>query len=322
MSTSGYEALWNSAAWLDLELRGRIEVRGEDRLRFLHAMASNAVESLEPGQGTRAFFLDLRGHILADCRIHVAEDHLLVDTEPETCGPLIEHLEKFIIMDDVTLEDRGQALACLAIEGPKAETFAASIAGDLPEQPGSHRLSEGVWIVRDSATGQPGFRFLFEAARKTERAKRLAALGLPEASADDQLAVRVENQVARHGADFFDSTLPQESQRLEAVSFTKGCYLGQEIVERVRSRGQVRRLLVGVEIETADPPETGADVLFEGKKAGELTSPVFSPRLGKTLGFALLKREAAEAGTGLEVAGWAARVREWTPPVPSKRTMS
>ena len=293
--------------------RGRIRAAGVDRLSFLHNISSNAVDGLSAGEGTCAFFLDAQGRILADACLYVEADHILLDTEPETLTSLIEHLEKFIIMDDVTVEDQTGSLAELALEGPLAEDLARQVVAELPAEDYDHRVADGVRIIRHSFTGQPGFRFLVPTERKDEWTGRFeragGSIGIVAATAEDCLAVRVENQVARHGEDFFTTSLPHETQRLDRVSFTKGCYLGQEIVERIRSRGQVNRVLAGIEIEGQAPLENGAAVLFEGKRVGSLSSPVYSPKHGCVVAFAILRREATEAGTAVEVAGRASSVR-------------
>ena len=208
-------------------------------------------------------------------------------------------------MDDVTVEDQTGSLAELALEGPLAAEVVSQIVPRVPVEDYGHVAADGVRVIRHSFTGQPGFRFVVGAERKDDWTGRLeqTGAGVAAATAEDCLAVRVENQVARHGDDFFTTSLPHETQRLDRVSFTKGCYLGQEIVERVRSRGQVNRVLVGIEIEGEDPPESGADVLLEGKRVGALSSPVYSRKLGCVVAFAILRRAASEAGTRIEVAG-------------------
>ncbi len=308
---SGYEALYETAAWLDISSRGKIRVGGDDRLRFLHAMSSNALENLLPGSGTYAFFLNAQGRIQADSRIYVAEEHVLLDTEADSRRTLIEHLEQFVIMDDVSLEDLTDSLAGVALEGPRAEALAAQALGArLPAPaPHSHREAGAVRLLRSSLSGQPGLWLIAAAGRKPELIEKLQAAGAVAGSAEQFDVVRVENGLPRFGSDFFDSNIPQETQQLQALSFTKGCYLGQEIVERVRSRGQVNKLLVSLEIEGRQTPPSGTVVEFEGKPMGRLTSPVYSPRTGKVLGMAILRREASEAGTPLTIAGCPAKVR-------------
>src|SRR5580700_11069530 len=123
--TPGYEALMNSAALVDLSSRARIRVSGEDRARLLHAMTTNHVQQMKPGDGVYAFFLNAQGRILADVYILCFDDHFLLDTEPETRTIIFEHLDRFIIADDVTLDDVTDETFCLGLEGPKAEDIAA-----------------------------------------------------------------------------------------------------------------------------------------------------------------------------------------------------
>jgi folate-binding protein YgfZ len=326
---SGYFALRESAAWADISSRGRIQVTGEDRVQFVHAMCSNDVQSLRPGQGIRAFFLDVQGHIQADTRIFVSEDHVLIDCEPERSARLREHLERFIVMEDVTLLRHSSP--AVAIEGPGADKVAHQVfnIAPPPPQPYSHVHEGGLTTIRTSLTGQPGLWLIADGGsadggsadggsndderddgeNNSDLAAKLRAAGVAAATAEDVLTVRAENEVPRQGDDFTDSTLPNHIEQAEAISFTKGCYLGQEIVERVRSRGRINRLLVGVEIETTELPDPGAVVLWEEKDVGRLTSPVFSPTMERVMAFAILRREAASPGTEFTVNGRRGRVR-------------
>jgi len=312
---AGYTALHESAAWLDISSRGRIGAGGEDRLRLLHAIASNAVEGLAPGQGTYAFFLNAQGRIQADSHIFVCEDRVLIDCEPEIRQALREHIESYIIMDDVQLEDLTASSATLtmeavALEGPRAEDIAYAAVGDaLPEPaPYSHRESRGIRTLRGTLSGQAGLWFFCSPDRKAQLIETLEAAGAAAASMDDFRVVRVENRRPRFGEDYSSSNIPHETGLLQAVSFSKGCYLGQEIVERVRARGQVNKLLVSLELDTQQPLEAGAAVHCAGQAVGRLSSPVFSPRRRKVLAFAILRREAAAAGAEVTVGGVSGRV--------------
>lgn len=306
---SGYQALWESAAWLDLSQRGRIRATGEDRLRLLHAMSTNAVEDLNPGEGARALFLDVHGRILADTHIWIFEDSVLIDTEPETRQSLADHLEKFIIMDDVTLEDVTDTIAAIAVEGPGAKEILEREIGTVPEDGERHLTADGITVVAVSVTGQPGYRILVDAGRKDDLIGRLEAAGVIAASPEEARVVRVENGVPRHPEDFFETTLTQESGQMSCVSFNKGCYLGQEIVERVRARGEVKRQLVRIEIDGPEPPPAGSPVLSDGREIGTLTSPVLSPKMGACLGFSIARRDAVGADHTLTVAGQPAHIR-------------
>jgi len=302
---AGYTALHEAAAWLDISSRGRLRASGEDRLRLLHAIASNAVEGLEPGQGVYAFFLNAQGRIQADSRIFVAQDHVLVDCEAQVRQSLFDHINSYIIMDDVQLEDLAGSTAAVALEGPRADEIARHALGDvLPaSEPCSHRESDGIRVLRAAISGQPGLWFICPLAQKSDLLKKLEARGAQAGTEQDFGVVRVENRRPRFGEDYSSSNIPHETALLQAVSFSKGCYLGQEIVERVRARGQVNKTLVSLEFETQEPLPAGTTVDHAGNEAGRLTSPVVSPRRGKLLAFAILRREAAAEGTHVAAGG-------------------
>lgn len=301
-TTPGYTALHESAAWLDLSHRGRLRVTGSDRVRLLHAMVSNDVRSLAPGQGNYNFLLDAHGHILADAWLYLLIDSILLDLEPEVAGRVVQHLNRHIIADDVQVENVTGTVAAVALEGPHAEEIAGM---SVPAESGAHVESDGVIVARVSATRQPGLRFFLDPANKTERVARFEKAGAVAATAEDFRTVRVENGLPRYGEDFDETSLPHETQQLQAVSFNKGCYLGQEIVERVRARGQVHKLLVKVALKVEESASKaaleGCPVLAGGQEVGRFTSPVYSPRLGRWLGFAILRREFSQPGTPVMV---------------------
>ena len=129
----GYEALRNHAAWIDLSARGKIKLTGEDRARLLHAMTTNHIQQLTPGSGCYAFFLNDKGRVLADANVLCRPDYFLLDVEPETREPLYQHLDRFIIADDVTLEDVTGATATIAMEGPQAAIVLNAQARRFPK---------------------------------------------------------------------------------------------------------------------------------------------------------------------------------------------
>ena len=306
---AGYEALRTGATWLDLSARGKIIATGEDRARLLHAMTTNQVQELKPGEGCYAFFLNPQGRILADVSLFCRADDFLLDVEPETRERLYQHLDKFIIADDVTLEDATDRIATLALEGPKAMAVAARLGTAVPEKPWGHASWNDVTVARASFTGAPGVRFFTPAAEKTHLVELLQDAGAMEASPEAARIVRLEHFQPRYGEDIFDTTLSQETQQAHALSFTKGCYIGQEIVERVRSRGLVHRLLAGVEIDSTEVPEPDTHLVNGDENVGKMTSAAFSPALGKVVGMAYIRRELADPGATLTVDGHTATVR-------------
>jgi folate-binding protein YgfZ len=299
--TEGYRALRESAAWFDLSTRGRIRATGDDRKRLLHAMTTNHVEGLEPGQGLYAFFLNAQGRVLADAVILCAEDNLLISTEPETRHSVFEHIDHFIIADDVTLEDATEASCEFAVEGPLASERLASLGAPVPEADYSWCSWNNVIVLRASATGQPGFRLIAPVEKKAELQALLASVA-PEATAGDVLAVRLENGRPRYADDITERYIAHETGQLHALHFQKGCYLGQEIVERVRSRGLVNRQLTPLSIHGTAIPVRGDKILDGEKEVGEVTSAAWSPAGNAVRALAYLRLEARKSA-GLHTAG-------------------
>jgi aminomethyltransferase len=271
--TTGYQALRHAAAWLDLESRGRILARGRDRARLLHNLTSNDVKNLMPGSGCYAFLLNPQGRIQADLCIYAFDDHFLLDTEPEPREKVFQHIKRYIIADQVELEDVTAQTACVGLEGPAAPSIVEG-----PSAAYDHAAWNGYTAARTTITGQPGFRIFCAADQKPSLIARLEAAGAQPATPDDARMVRIENGIPRYGEDITDKSLPQETQQMHAVSFTKGCYIGQEIVERIRARGHVNRKLERLELDGGKLPE-----------GAEVTSSVVSPETGKTIALAYVR---------------------------------
>lgn len=300
---SGYEALREGAAWIDLSARGRIRVMGEDRARLLHAMSTNNVTELAPGCGLYAFFLNDKGRILADAYIYNLGDELFLDTEPETKDKLFQHLDRYIIADDATLDDEAEVLVAIGLEGSKSMNLARELK--LPVNGtkfGVERTADG-FTAHVTVTGQEGIRIFAKAADKQKLIEELEAAGAVAATAEEVLIVRLENGKPRYGEEISERYLVQETQVFEAVHSNKGCYLGQEIVERVRARGQVHRLLTPVRIAATIAPAPGTKLRLNDADVAEISSAVFSPALGEVVGLAYVRTEAAQAKPEMTVAG-------------------
>jgi folate-binding protein YgfZ len=308
----GYRALHEHAALLDLSARGKIRATGDDRARLLHAMTTNHVEQLKPGEGCYAFFLNAQGRILGDVNLLCFEDHFLLDTEPETRRKLFEHLDRYIIADDVTIEDVTDQVATIAIEGPGSASVLERIGAPAPQTEYSTSLWGDITIARLDSTGSPGYFLFLPATRKDEVIAQLVSAGAVAATSDDARIVRLEHGRPRYGEEITERYLVQETGQLQAVHFSKGCYLGQEIVERVRSRAQIHRVLRRLEIDTTEPPAAGVKLKSANADGdadvAEIASAAFSPGLGKTVAMAYVRTQFAEPGTELSLNNAHARV--------------
>jgi tRNA-modifying protein YgfZ len=290
---TGYDALRNRAAWMDLSARGKIKLTGEDRARLLHAMTTNHIQQLTPGSGCYAFFLNDKGRVLADANVLCRPDYFLLDVEPETRQPLYQHLDRFIIADDVTVEDATDAVATIALEGPQAPQVLQRADAPLPDAEYSTVEWGNAIVARLNSTGSLGFFIFVPAAEKASVISRLEAAGAEPAGNEAARVVRLEHGKPRYSEDISDRFLAQEANQPHALHFSKGCYLGQEIVERVRSRGQIHRVLMPLFLETTQPPAPGAKLEFGGAGAAEITSAAYSPALGKVVALAYVRTEHA-----------------------------
>lgn len=288
------------------ELRTFIAASGEDRVSFLQGMLSNDVKALAAGQGLYATFLTQQGKVVSDMRVYALEDQLLLDVLAWRRAALQEGLERFIVADDVELATAAlQPL--LGLEGPQARAVAGEALGvtDLPTVPYSH--------ARVTFEGAP---LLVVAASETERTGLLLC-GAPdhapalfaacvEAGAQplgtqalDEL--RIEAGVPWVGVDMDETTLVMETGRTAAISFTKGCYLGQEVVERISARGHVNRQLAGVIIEGDAVPAAQARLLADGHEVGYVTSAARSQGWGRVVGLAMIQSKHATPGDRVTV---------------------
>ena len=294
--SEGYRALRSGAAHLDVSARGRIVARGRDRVRLLHNLSTADVKKMTPGSGAYAFLLNPQGRIQADLHLLAFEDHFLIETEAELREKVLQHIRRYIIADQVELEDVTAQGSEIALEGPASSAILATLQAPNPASEFAHLPWDSATVASMNLTGQPGFR-LFGGA---DLAGRIAAAGATAATGDDFRQARIENGKPRYGEDIRETSLPQETQQMHAISFTKGCYLGQEIVERIRAQGHVNKKLVRIEIDAAEPPAPGTKLTAAGSDTGEITSAVYSPEFGKVLGMAYVRTASAAPDTELK----------------------
>lgn len=305
-----------AAGLFDLPERGELRVEGDDRFRWLDGMITNDVKALEAagvGALCRALLLTRQGRIVAEFRVLHEQDALSIAMPQGAIAATIEHLEGFIIADDVTLRDASEGLARFALEGPRSlEVLGAAAPGaPLPEPLGWTEVTVGGATLRAagySLIGSERAVQLFAPAEAADGVREvlLAAgseLGLVAADAETFECLRVEAGEPLLGRELDDSVLPAEVGLDEAVSETKGCYTGQEVVARMRSRGRANHRLVGLRFEAPPDPTAPSDrTLHVGdKKVGEITSQVVSPRFGP-IGLAFVKSDQSERDTRIEAA--------------------
>lgn len=274
-------------------------VSGEDRRRFLNGYLTCDVASLEPGGGAYGFFTSAQGRVLADAVVTASEEGLRVDVADGRSGPLIEHLSRYILADRVEIRAESPAVRWLLV-GAEADSVAERLGAQPPRDLWStvtHDLAGAVVAIRrERALGPPVLGLRVAAAEAAAVADALLALGARPVGFDAIEVLRLEAGVPRYGADFDEAHFPQEIGFDDAVSYTKGCYLGQEVVARIHYRGHVNHQLCGLRIDGNVVLVPGA-VEFEGQEVGRLGSAAFSSALGGTIALAVLHRKAAASGT-------------------------
>jgi folate-binding protein YgfZ len=308
-------AVRQSAGVIDHSERAYLTAAGPDAVRFLHGMVSNEVKELAAGEGRYSTQLNVQGQILADLYLLRMPDHVLLETDWALKEKLRQTLEKFIIADDVELADRSEQLSALSVEGPAAgKLLTAAGAITLPGKEWNHtwvKLAETpVLVVRLSGTGEEGYRLIFAVEYAQNLWDALAARQQTVAWKPVGHAalnvLRTEAGIPRYGIDMDERTLPPEADlNARAISYTKGCYIGQEVIERIRSRGHVNRKLTGLHLSGESLPPPGAKLTREGKEVGWITTAVDSPTLGQRIALGYLRREHLEPGTALGVDGGA-----------------
>ena len=306
-SVAEHQAVRKSAGVFDFSFHGQLAVKGDDRARFLHRIVSQDIKTLSPGQGAFATLLNAQGHILADFRVYCDADRFLIDTDADLRDKAMQALARYIIGDRVQLE--AVQMFALAIQGPQARAFLEKVLPTgLPQLQEYGHLTTSysgrpVRVVRATSTGEEGYEVWTEAKDATlvwETFTDPSLTDHPACCGTEALeSLRIEAGIPRYGADMGEDTLPLEAGLLNALSFNKGCYVGQEIVERARSRGHVNWKLSGLVVEAAAVPAPGEKLVSAGKEIGEVTSACASPTLEKTIALAYLRREVSEPGTKL-----------------------
>ena len=311
-----------SVALIDKNYRTYLRFTGPDRVRYLNAILTNNIKELSTGHGNVSLLLNPQGHILAELETYALTESLFSVSYAMIRERLIEWLNKYIIMDDVTLTDETQRLGTLAIEGPKAHAVAREVSGiDLSTLEDLERTEAAISAVPCSITkrspgGIAGCEFLVEREALAQLWWVLAAAvkrhGGGPAGYTAMSALRLAQGLPWFGYDFGEKQIPHEAGLQEThISYTKGCYTGQEIVERVRSRGQVNRQRVDLIFDGANAPAAGDALSADGKEAGYITRAAIPSFFPRAIGMGYVRREYAVAGTKLHWSGGTAVVSKF-----------
>ncbi|HZO78452.1 MAG TPA: glycine cleavage T C-terminal barrel domain-containing protein [Solirubrobacteraceae bacterium] len=290
---SDYRALTERCGLLDRSERGKLALSGRDAASFLQGQVTNDVERLVEGEGCYAAFLTPKGKMLGDLRVLCTVDELLLDTERVALQGLFNMIRRFSIGYDAELHKRTLERGLLTLIGPDVDRIVGT--DQLPATEHSHRPIMIDGIEARAIRTDSGIDLLCLAAETENLRSDLAARGAVHVSEEAAECVRIEGGRPLYGVDLDETVIPQEAGLNErAVSFTKGCYVGQETVARLHYRGKPNRHLRGLRLSAPYPP--GSELLLGDRMVGRLTSVVESPRFGP-IGLALVRREAAPGVT-------------------------
>lgn len=310
---NSYQLARTAAAIVDRGERAWVVVSGADRRAYLHGLLTNDIAALQAGQGCYAAYLTPQGRMIADLWVYELGDILLVSMIRDVKPTVLARLDQFIFTEDVQLGDVTDTFGATAVVGPRAAqalAAAADVAVDrlsaLPEH-GNLRITfagQPAIVLRTTDTGESGFDILVASEQVSQLRERLHADGVVDVNAGDGEALRIEAAIPRFHRDMDEETIPLEAGiESRAISMTKGCYVGQEVIVRVlhRGHGRVAKRLVGLTVNGAVVPPSGAPVEAEGKEIGSVTSSAMSPALGKPIALAYVHRDFVTAGTIVRV---------------------
>jgi folate-binding protein YgfZ len=309
-----FQALVSGCGVYDLGSRAKISLTGGDRVRWLNGMVTNNVRDLTAGHGVYAFLLNPQGHILGDLYAYNQGESLLADTDRSQVEKILAVFDKYIIMDDVEVTDISDKLTAIGIAGPNAGECLRTAGFAVPVLEGL-QFVELTWqqisltLVRGDNSLVESFELWLAPKDVGSMYDRLVKAGAKPVGTAAVELLRIAAGIPRYGADIRERDLPQETEQERALNFVKGCYVGQEIVERIRSRGQVRRKFTGLDVHGA-LPAPGSKIQVDGKDVGEITSAASLPWASgdRQVALGYLRREVATPGKLLDAGGSEASV--------------
>lgn len=316
-----FRALLSGCGVYDLGDRAKVAVTGGDRVRWLNGMVTNNVRDLATNHGVYAFLLNAQGRIQGDLYAYNLGDSLMVDTQSRQREHVLAHFDKYIIADDVEVADVSAAVTSIGVAGPQARDVLEKGGIHAPELTPLELCSPKCdcacgclqcTLVRGEDIAGPSYEIWLTPDKVKSTWDALIAAGAMPVGAEALELRRISFAIPRFGVDIRERDLPQETGQTRALNFTKGCYLGQEIVERIRSRGAVHRLLTAFTVE-GTPPETGVTILAGDKEGGEITSSAILPLAGgdRPVALGYLRHEAR----GKDLRAGTAALKVASPPI-------
>ncbi len=324
-----YRAACERAALFDRSHHGKVEATGKETLIFLHNLCTNDIKGLTVGSGREGFLANARARTLAHVFLYRLPPEvpptIWLDTGPGMGESVFAHLRRYLISEDVELTDRTPACAQLHLCGPEARAILEKTLGAAVELSDlQHELrpfgAGTLQVRRHDLLNLPGYALLCPAEGAARLWEELRAAGATPAGQETYEVLRVEAGVPVYGAEMDENRFVVEVGRTtEAISYTKGCYLGQEPIVMARDRGHVNRTLLGLLLDEGGPAPRGAKLLREGQEVGQVTSSVVSPRLGQAVALAYVRRGHQEPGTAVEIETDGGRRRATVAPLPLER---
>jgi folate-binding protein YgfZ len=316
-SEHAYRAAREHAALIDRSERGRVIVSGADRRSYLHALLTNDVAGLGPGQGCYAAYLTPQGRMIADLFVYEVGDVILLVVPRVVKDAVLARLDQFIFSEDVGLADVTGTFTDIAVVGPEAGMMAARVLDGTPAdaldalpEHGNLRTTfagQPAIATRITDAGQPGCGIYVDQTCAAPLKAALEAAGAVAMDPQTADVIRIEAGVALFGRDMDADTIPLEAGiESRAISFTKGCYVGQEVIIRIlhRGGGRVSRKLVGLELDAVSPPPpAGTPVRADERDVGHVTSSAWSPRRQRAIALAYVQRDFVAPGTVVSVDG-------------------
>ena len=315
LAQTAYEAARRGAGLVDRSHRGRIVVSGQDRAEYLQGLLSNDIVALKPGGGCYAAYLTPQGRMIADLYVYELGDLILLTMSGDVTGTVLGKLDQFIFSEDVKLGDVTETFGQCAVIGPGAAKVLADVvtgvsAGLLSalEEHGNVKAvfdGQPAIIARVTDTGEPGFDLFTERVQADRVKTKLQGAGATPIDTATADTIRIESGIPVFHRDMDEATIPLEAGiEGRAISLTKGCYVGQEVIIRVlhRGHGRVARKLVGLVIEGRSTPPAGAPIKSGDREIGHVTSAAISPTLERPIALAYVQRDFVEPGTPVAVA--------------------